>query len=112
MGSLLSPFSLMEKSHVQKSSILSKASLALYGVAAAAAASLGIASTFAVDYNMAGPAFTANLVTGAKGGLGDSVATIQTTLDNSFLIETALLFLGLAVVIGVVMFVIKGHRRI
>lgn len=82
------------------------------GIAALGAAVLGIASTFAVDYNMAGPALDANFVTGAKGGLGDAVATIQTTLNNQFLVEVAILFIGLAVVVGLIMGVVKGHRRI
>ncbi len=100
----------MEKSLSKESKITAISKLAAYGLAGATAL-MAATSCFAA-YTASGVVFTAALVTGAKAGLGDSVSTIQTTLDNSFLIETALLFLGLAVVIGVIMFVIKGHRRI
>lgn len=48
---------------------------------------------------MSGPHFSATLTTGAKQALADSAFTIQTTLDNPFLIEAAGLFIGLAVVL-------------
>lgn len=83
---------------------------ALYAGAIAAAA-LSVAPAFAA-YTASGVVFDSNFVTGAKAGLGDSVATIQTTLNNAFLVEVAILFIGLAVVVGLIMGVVKGHRRI
>jgi hypothetical protein len=97
----------------KKNSLMAKASsMGLYAAAGAVAAVAGIASTFALDYNMAGPALDASAVTGFKAGIGDSIATIQTSLNNAYLTEIAIMFIGFAVIVGVVMHVVKGHRRI
>jgi len=90
----------------------SKAKLALSAMAGTIAAFAGMAVCGATDYNMAGPALDATVVTGAKAGVGDAVATIQTTLNNAFLVEVAIMFIGLAVVIGFIMHVLKGHRKV
>ncbi len=79
--------------------------------AAVGASLFGVVSAFA-DYNMAGPALDATVVTGMKNGVQDSVATIQTTLNNQYLTEIAILFIGFAVVTGLLMHFLKGHRRI
>jgi hypothetical protein len=47
-----------------------------------------------------------------KAGVGDSIQTIQTTLNNQYLTELAVMFIGFAVVVGLVMHFMKGHRRI
>lgn len=101
----------MEKEIVKQGKV-TFSRVAVSSLAALGASVLGIASTFAVDYNMAGPALDANVVTGMKAGIGDSVATIQTSINNAFLTEVAIMFIGFAVIVGVVMHILKGHRRI
>ncbi len=96
----------------KKNNLMAKATMGLYAVAGAVAGLVGIAATHATDYNMAGPALDASAVTGFKAGIGDSVATIQTSLNNAYLTEIAIMFIGFAVIVGVVMHVVKGHRRI
>jgi len=61
---------------------------------------------------MSGITLTSSVVTGMKAGVGDSIQTIQTTLNNQYLTELAVMFIGFAVVVGLVMHFMKGHRRI
>ena len=80
--------------------------------AALGAALFGVTICGATDYNMAGPALDATTVTGMKAGVSDSVAFIQTSLNNQYLTELAIMFIGFAVIVGVLMHILKGHRRI
>lgn len=61
---------------------------------------------------MAGPVMGGFLVTGAKAGLGDATQTISTSLNNQYLIEIAIMFIGLAVIMGLIMSILRGHRRL
>jgi len=56
---------------------------------------------------MIGPALDATVVTGAKAGLGDAVASIQSTLNNPYIIEVAIMFIGLAVILYLLKCVLK-----
>ncbi len=71
---------------------------------------MGISSVFAAD--MDGPQLTGDLVTGMKAGVADSVDTIQTTVSNAVVGEIAIMFIGLAAAVGVIMYFLKHHRRI
>ncbi len=86
---------------------------ALSTLAGLAASALGLSSAFAWGpTNSTGVVLDTNAVTGMKAGIGDAVTTIQTSLNNAYLTEIAIMFIGFAVIVGVVMYVVKGHRRI
>ncbi len=78
-------------------------------LAAAGASILSAASALAA---MPGPALTADVITGVKAGVADSVDTLETTINNQYLGELALMFIGFAAVVGLLMYLVKGHRRI
>lgn len=61
---------------------------------------------------MSGITLTSAVITGFKAGVADSVASISTTTNNAVLWEVALATVGLALAIGVVMYFLKGHRKI
>ena len=108
---ILTPSPIMENS-VKKQKAQKAMAFISKSAAAVGAALFGISAVGATDYNMAGPALDATVVTGMKAGVGDSIHTIQTTLNNQYLTELAVMFIGFAVVVGLVMHFMKGHRRI
>ncbi len=61
---------------------------------------------------MSGITLTNAIITGVKAGVADSVDTLQTTINNQYLGELALMFIGFAAVVGLLMYLVKGHRRI
>jgi hypothetical protein len=61
---------------------------------------------------MDGIALTSDVVTGMKAGIADSTDMITDTINNAALAEIAVMFIGLAVIVGVLMHFLKGHRRI
>lgn len=104
----------MEKENVDGGPDMHFTKKVTYGVMsffALAAAFLGVAPAFAAN-TASGVVLTSDVVTGMKAGIGDAVQTIQTSVDNAFLTEVAVMFIGFAVIVGVVMYIVKGHRRI
>ena len=81
----------------------------LAGIAGMAASLLGIASTHAA---MSGVTLTSSVITGAKAGFADTVDTLQTTANNQYLFEFALMFVGASIVVGIILWAVKGHRHI
>ncbi len=61
---------------------------------------------------MSGITLTSAVVTGAKAGIQDSAASLSTTVNNQYFIEFALIFIGFAIVVGFVAYMVKGHRKI
>jgi hypothetical protein len=49
------------------------------------------------------------VVTGMKAGIGDSIATLQTTLNNAFLTEIAVMLIGFSVMTTLVLYILKAH---
>ncbi len=84
-------------------------SAALMGLAGAVTALVGVVQTHA---QAAGLALDANVITGAKAGLVDSAASLTSTVNNQYFVEFALLFIGFAVAVGFVAYMVKGHRKI
>ena len=91
----------------KKASLFTK--VGLYGATALTAIGAMATSAFAA---MPGPALDATVITGAKAGFADSVDTLQTTANNQYLFEFALMFVGASIVVGIILWAVKGHRHI
>ncbi len=62
------------------------------------------------DYGMGGPALTADAVSGFKAGIGDATTTIQSSVNNRYLTEILIMFIGLACVVGLALYFVKTHK--
>lgn len=61
---------------------------------------------------MSGIVLTSDAVDGVLAGVGHSIDMLEGTINNQYAWTLATMFIGFAIVVGVVMFLLKGHRRI
>lgn len=61
---------------------------------------------------MTGVVLTDDVVTGVLAGVGYSTDILQSTLNNQYVWTLATMFIGFAIMLGVIMFFLKGHRRV
>jgi hypothetical protein len=62
------------------------------------------------DYGMGGPSLNASAVTGFKAGLGDAMTTVQSSVNNQYLTEILVMFIGFACVVGLALYFVKSHK--
>ena len=63
-----------------------------------------------MDYNMSGPALGSPFMAGLKAGVQDATSTIQTSMNNQYLAEAVVMFIGLCAIVGLIMFIFRRHR--
>ncbi len=61
---------------------------------------------------MSGITLTTDVLTGLKRGIADSASSINISISNAILWELALATVGLALAIGVILYFLKGHKKI
>ena len=59
---------------------------------------------------MNGPALDPSAVTGMKAGIADAVAFIQTSVNDQYMAESAVMFIGVLIGIYIAIWIIKGHK--
>ncbi len=59
---------------------------------------------------MSGVNLTSAVITGIKQGVADSADTLGVTLNNQYLGELALMFIGFALVTGIIIFLVARHK--